>query len=194
MDEFDKMRFIALLYLCNSTREVDLLRFDWSKAFSIERDETLVDIGTYCLMDNHFHIIIRQRLEKGISKFMQKLSTAYTMYFNTKYERSGALFQGRFKARHVADDRYMQQLFAYVHLNPLGLIDKDWKKGVSSKSEAAAIKHLMGYKESSLPDYLSDTKPRPEEAILNREVFPNHHLDSGDFLDFLFAHYQKDPE
>ncbi|KKT80846.1 MAG: Transposase, partial [Parcubacteria group bacterium GW2011_GWF2_44_8b] len=67
----------------------------------------MVDIGAYCLMPNHFHLLVRERNEKGISLFMQKLITAYTMYFNDKYRRKGRLFESSYKSIHAADDRYL---------------------------------------------------------------------------------------
>ena len=74
----------------------------------------LVEIVAYALLPNHFHLILKEITPGGISKFMQKLGTSYTMFFNQKYERSGALFQGRFKAKSIAD---LTTLSAYVNLN-----------------------------------------------------------------------------
>ena len=59
-------------------------------------------------MPNHFHILITQMEEKGVSKFMQKLSTAYSMYYNKKYKRTGGLFEGKFKSEHLNKDRYLK--------------------------------------------------------------------------------------
>lgn len=75
---------------------------------------TLVDIVAYAFLPNHYHLLLKEKQEGGISKFMHKFSTSYTMYFNEKYERSGALFQGRFKAKDVAD---LLAVSAYVNLN-----------------------------------------------------------------------------
>ena len=77
----------------------------------------LVDILAYCLNPNHYHLVLRQRIDKGIEKFMQKVGTGYTNYFNAKYERSGALFQGRFKASHIDSDEYLLHVLAYVDAN-----------------------------------------------------------------------------
>ncbi len=67
-------------------------------------------------MPNHFHLILRQKVENGITKFMRKLGTGYTNYFNTKYQRSGALFQGNFKAIDIQKDEYLMHLSRYIHL------------------------------------------------------------------------------
>ena len=87
----DYDRFIALLYLCNSVKNIrlsDYPKVKLEKLLDIKRGETIVDIGAYCLMPNHFHLLIHEKTENGISKFMQKLLTAYTMYFNKKNERT----------------------------------------------------------------------------------------------------------
>ncbi len=75
-------------------------------------------------MPNHFHILFKQEKEQGITTFMQKLSTAYVMYYNKKYKRSGGLFEGKFKSKYAGEDRYLKYLFSYIHLNPLKILDK----------------------------------------------------------------------
>lgn len=79
--------------------------------------EPLVNIVAFCLNQNHYHFLLQQISEKGIEKFMQRLGTGYTMYFNKKYERTGALFQGVFKAIHVDSNEYLLHVSAYVNLN-----------------------------------------------------------------------------
>lgn len=77
----------------------------------------MVSIVAYCLLPNHFHLVLKQESEDGISKFMQKLGTSYTMYFNKKYNRSGSLFQGKFKANLIGGDFGLPVLSVYVNLN-----------------------------------------------------------------------------
>lgn len=77
----------------------------------------LVSIIAYCLLPNHFHLVLKQESKDGISKFMQKLGTSYTMYFNTKYKRSGSLFQGKFKANLIGGDFGLPVLSVYINLN-----------------------------------------------------------------------------
>lgn len=81
------------------------------------KSEYLVEIIAYCLNPNHFHLLLRQVSENGISKFMQKVGTGYTNYFNKKQDRSGSLFQGTFKAVHVDTNEYLLHLSVYVNLN-----------------------------------------------------------------------------
>ncbi len=82
-----------------------------------KNQENLVKIIAYCLNPNHFHLIIKQSSNNGISHFMQRLGTGYTMYFNNKQKRSGSLFQGKFKAKHIKDNEYLLYLSTYVNLN-----------------------------------------------------------------------------
>ena len=84
----------------------------------LENSERLVNLIAFCLMPNHFHLLLQERVAGGISKFMQRLGTAYTMYFNEKNERGGALFQGRFKNRLVDSELYLLKVIDYIHLNP----------------------------------------------------------------------------
>ena len=89
-----------------------------SGEISIEKDEAkLVSIISYCLLPNHFHLVLKQESENGISKFMQKLGTSYTVYFNNKHKRSGSLFQGKFKANMIDGEFGLPVLSVYVNLN-----------------------------------------------------------------------------
>jgi len=118
-----------------------------------------------------FHLIITQTENGSISKFMQKLATGYAMYYNQKYKRSGSLFEGKFKSEHVNSGRYLKYLFSYIHLNPIKLIQKDWKeKGIKSKKEA--IKFLKDYKYSSYLDFVGEK--RIQNKILDLRGFPNY--------------------
>ena len=166
----DHERFLALLYLCNNTEVVHISNhrgrtlMDW---LALPRAETLVDIGAYCLMPNHFHLLVREKGEGDISHFMQKLMTGYTMYFNTRHERSGALMQGKFKSSYVDTDRYLKYLFSYIHLNPVKLIDPKWKEtGIANRMKAQT--HLENFRYSSYPDYCGAN--RPEGVIINKQA------------------------
>lgn len=79
--------------------------------------DPLVEILAYCLNKNHYHLLLKQVADNGISKFMQKIGTGYTMYFNQKNKRMGALFAGRFKSKHVDTDSYLHHVGVYVNLN-----------------------------------------------------------------------------
>ncbi|MFA6407989.1 MAG: transposase [Candidatus Paceibacterota bacterium] len=77
----------------------------------------LIRFVAYCLNPNHFHLILEQLVDGGISEFMKRLGGGYTCFFNNKYERSGSLFQGKFKAIHIDTNEYLLHLSAYVNLN-----------------------------------------------------------------------------
>jgi REP element-mobilizing transposase RayT len=82
-----------------------------------EEGDELVEIVAYCLLPNHFHLLLRQKTDDGIVKFMQKLGTSYTMFFNKMEKRSGALFQGRFKATHISGIYSLPIVASYINLN-----------------------------------------------------------------------------
>ncbi len=82
-----------------------------------QNSANLVDIVAYCLLPNHFHLILKEVKDGGISKFMQRLGVSYTKYFNLKYDRNGVLFQGKFKATHLHENYPLDYISAYVNLN-----------------------------------------------------------------------------
>jgi len=179
-------RFLVLLYVCNSDIKVDIgdhLRqgLTLSEIFQMDKEKDLVSIGSYCLMPNHFHLLIHEKEEGGISLFMQKLQTAYTMYFNKKHDRNGALFQGTFKAQHITKDIYLKYLFAYINLNPIKLIDSKWKED-GIKSLQKSEEYLDEYKYSSYLDLIGIE--RMENKILDLSVFPEYFDSKLEFKDF----------
>lgn len=98
---------------------------------------------------------------------MHKLSTAYTMYFNIKCERTGSLFEGVFKAKHVSADSYFRRVLNYIHGNHAALFEPRWKEGIISNEERLA-KKLITYPYSSLSDY--SEQERPESAIVDKQA------------------------
>jgi REP element-mobilizing transposase RayT len=169
-DTQDYKRFISLLYLSSAKRNFRISDIS-SNVYNFDQKDKLVYIGSYCLMSNHFHLIITQTEDGSISKFMQKLTTAYSMYYNKKYKRTGSLFEGKFKSQHTGDDRYLKYLFSYIHLNPIKIIQKDWKE-VGIKDKQKSIDFLKSYKYSSYIDYFGIK--REENKILNIKAFPNY--------------------
>jgi len=182
-DEYDYNRFVLLLHVCNNTDRVDLgdlLRqgLSLSEIFEMEKGDAIVDIGVWCLMPNHFHLLLKEKKETGISVFMKKVLTAYSMYFNRKYHRTGSLFEGIFKAKHLDYDQYLKYQFAYIHLNPISLVDSGWKRKEIVDIEKAK-EFLNNYKYSSYLDYLG--VDRPERKIINRKEFPEYFGSSTEF-------------
>lgn len=181
----DYDRFISLLYIFNNTTTVHVSNLNdtaLGNILSLEKTDELVKITSYCLMPNHFHILAQEIREGGISKFMQKIMTGYTMFFNKKYERTGSLFESSFKSVHVDNDNHLKYLLAYIHLNPVKIIYPHWKeKGILDKNKAEEF--LKRYKYSSFSDY-SDEK-RKESKIIDKNVLPKYFDDFNDFEKYL---------
>ena len=177
-DDLDYRRFVELLFLSNMSEAVNLrdIRKVFDSVFDFERSDPLVHIGAYCLMPNHFHILLTPAVENGVHMFMLKLATGYSMYFNNRNNRTGALFQGKFKSQHANSDEYLKYLFAYIHLNPVKLIQPDWKENGVRDIEKVK-QYLDGYKYSSLKDYFG---AREETAILDPKKFPEYFRDKND--------------
>jgi hypothetical protein len=103
--------------------------------------ERFVELSAFCLMSNHFHLLVKETEEGGISKYMQRVLNGYTKYFNTKYKSSGHLLQGRYQSVHVTDGRQLLYLSAYIHRNPREIAGWKGKEGT--------------YPWSSLQDYVT---------------------------------------
>ena len=171
-DTHDYYRFKELLYLANSSRPLHRQtlskHLSHEEIFYLDRDDLLVSIGAYALMPNHFHLLLFEIRDRGISTFMQKIGTAYTMYFNTKYERSGGLFTKPFRSRHVDNDVYFQHVVGYIHSNPADLFEPHWKIGKIGSTRNLGHK-LIDYQYSSLALFAG--KNRYDAAIINPDVF-----------------------
>ena len=197
LDDEDRDRFTKLLYLCNSMKNInfrdDIVNQEID-AFDFGRGEPIISIGTWVLMPNHFHLYVTPHSssfdglvkEGGISYFMRKLGTSYSMYFNKRHGRTGRLFENVFKSTHIFNDEQAKYLFSYIHLNPVKLIDKNWKEqGI--KDTKKALQFLSTYKWSSYNDYRG--KKRPENRIISPKDFPDYFSDpkvfDGEILEWL---------
>lgn len=151
----DHQRFQTYLYILNDAhngRAASILQTKMRDPYAERRIEPLVAIGAYCLMPNHFHILATPIAENGISRFMHKLQTAYTLYFNEKTSRTGSLFQGPFKSVHVDSDSYLKYLYAYIHLNPARLLTQEWKAASAEELRSLGTK-ILAYPYSSAGEY-----------------------------------------
>jgi len=182
MDDTDKNHFIKLLFLCNSARNFVSRDIPRGSTYVYERGEPLVEIVAYCLMPNHFHLLVHEKEDHGTSLFMQKLLTAYSMYFNTKQARTGTLFEGKFKAKHADTDEYLKYLLAYIHLNPVKLVEPKWKES-GIQDRVIAQEFLNDYKYSSYLDWKGEV--RSESKIINREALPEYFAEAKDFDAFM---------
>ncbi|MBI4066032.1 transposase [Candidatus Kaiserbacteria bacterium] len=177
----DYARFRRLLYVANGTEHFVYRDIERKSLKEIDCGEPLVAIAAWVLMPNHFHILVKEITEGGTAAFMEKLCTSYSSYFNKRHDRVGPLFQGRYKSQHVTEDTHLKYLFAYIHLNPLKLIDPAWKEK-GSISVAAAKKFISSYEHSSYLSYM-DTS-REESILLSKNEFPEYFSENKDFEDF----------
>lgn len=161
LDDQDRFRFVHDLYEFNNKERVNTTFYEFKKSNDIGcrkdtefvRRKILVDIHAFCLMPNHYHLLISPKIEGGIPKFMKKLNMGYAKYFNEKYERSGALFQGKYKSIIIKKGSHFMHLPYYIHLNPLDLIFPEWRNGIISNPNKA-MKYLENYRWSSFQDYI----------------------------------------
>ncbi len=134
IDDKDRAKFLSLL-----ARHLDpttLTRDTNGK----EYEKYNVDLAAFCLMDNHYHLLLFQQSDAtAVSQLLKSISTAYTMYFNKRHRHQGTIFQGVFKASHIDDESYLLHISRYIHLNPFEYMTYHW---------------------SSLPYYL-ETPPPP---------------------------------
>ena len=139
-----------------------------NRSFGGEK-EKIVDIHAWVLMKNHYHLLLSERREGGISFFMRKLNVGYANYFNTKYERSGYVFQGRTKKILITRDSHFMHIVHYIHLNPLDYQkgSRDWRSRKIGSAQAA-LAHLARYRWSSYLDYCGE-KNFP--SLLTRDFF-----------------------
>lgn len=115
----------------------------------------LVDILSYCLMPNHFHFLLKERIVGGVTKFTQRLADGYTKYFNIRHEREGRLFTASYKSVRIQGDEQLIQVSRYIHLNP-----------TTSSHMRVPISQLKNFPWSSLSRYLennADLLCQPEE-------------------------------
>lgn len=133
-----------------------------------------VELVAYCLMPNHFHLLIKQLTRNGMTKLMRSLSTTYTMYFNKKYQRVGSLFQGKYKAALINQDSYLLHLSRYVHLNPI-------TAGLLTGSDPvrwpySSYQYYLGYKKADWvkPEIVLKFFERPDWSPIPAERFSTY--------------------
>jgi len=151
-DKQDFYQFLEMMDYFNQDRSLGGLKIYKYPVNLKHRGSTsvLVEVVAFCLLPNHYHLILRQVCDGGISKFMQKLGTGYTMYFNKKNERNGALFQGRFKAKMIEVQEHLEYLSVYVNLNfKIHKVDKNLSARRKKKYDGTAYR-------SSFNEYIYD--------------------------------------
>ena len=161
-DDYKKFQNLLKVYLSTPKRS-DLITAHYNR----KNLNGQVILLAYCLMPNHFHLLVRQNSKNGIADLVHCLNTSYVAYFNKKYDRVGALFQSRYKAALVENDSYLLHLSRYIHLNPAGFNKKIEKYPYSSylsyientKTEWLKPQMILGYfkrsKRKDVSDYFS---------------------------------------
>lgn len=173
MDKEDLMRFLLYLKVLNNIDPITSIYLHELKEKKIKvigptYDQQLVEIICFCLNPNHYHFLLKQVSDNGISKFMHRLGTAYVMYFNQKYKRSGTLFQGKFKAIHVESNEYLLYLSAYINLN--FEIHGKWE----------GVDNSMTY--SSWLEYCGDSK----DKLCHKDIILDQFYSRLEYQDFAF--------
>ena len=155
-DDFD--RFEGYLYILNAIdgpRASNVFASPHKEnVFSTARGEKLVAIGAYSLMPKGFFILLRPLVHDGVGRFMQKLQTAYTMYFNKKYQRIGRLFHSAYRSEETESRNQLSSIIAFVHLSPASLFDENWQEANLSELQTLA-KQAIAYRYSSVAEYAS---------------------------------------
>lgn len=126
LDDQDYRVFLHLLkyYLSPTDDEYPLKKFgiEQKRKRPLKSMFGEIELYCYCLMPNHFHLLVKQISKMGMQELMKKLTTTYAMYFNKRYKRVGYLFQGRYKASIILQDNYLLYISKYIHTNPSGLL------------------------------------------------------------------------
>ncbi len=128
---------------------------------TLKQGEKLVDILCYSVMPDHYHLLLKERKESGISNFIRKCNISIAKYINIKNNRLGPIFESRFKAKHIDSNEYLLHLSLYIHLNPLDIfIGKEWRKH-ALKDWFSAKKKLFHYPWSSIKAFLDNNYQDP---------------------------------
>lgn len=165
-DQYDFRRFYQSLFLFNSTKfknpggntemrdEILLQMIDKTE---VDRDP-FVEIISYCLLSNHFHLLLKQKRPEGIPIFLHKLSMGYSKYFNLRHKRTGTLYEGTYKAILIEKEEHLERLPRYIHLNALDTTSIDWR--TSPINNWGQIKKILNsYPWSSHHVYAGNEEP-----------------------------------
>ena len=142
-----------------------------------QKREWFVEIISYCLMPNHFHIVVKQLVDDGVKNYLRLVSDSFAHYFNIKNDRGGPLFESRFKAVRIEKDAQLLHVVRYIHLNPY------------SSYLVKNLEDLGQYPFSSFPEYIGKAK----KEICQKRLVLDHFKIYGKYKEFVFnqADFQK---
>jgi len=164
MEEFNTIEPIGSIYENSFRKQKHEPQLGSSASKLMKKQGKLVEFVCYCLNPNHYHFLLKQIADKGIEKFMHRLCSGFSKYFNIKHRRSGALFQGPFKAVHVDTNEYLLYVSAYVNLN-----NRVHRLG-------------SGASKSSWDEYLKGK--RIKEALCDKEIILSQFKTIAEYEDF----------
>lgn len=170
MNDYDFDRFLQSMNEFNSIEPIgSIFQRSFIKLQLRRPTSKLVEIVCYCLNPNHYHLILEQRVDGGISEFMKRLNGGYTKHFNFKHKRSGVLFQGKFKANHIDSNEYLLRASAYVNLNNLAhrirsdMFRSSWDEYINKSPASLCKKNIILNQFENKQEY----KEFAEEALGN---------------------------
>ena len=171
LDDHDRLRFLHDLYAFNDQQNTLNYKLPSRRDDNGKKKprKPLVHIHAFCLMKNHYHLLLSEACDRGIPNFMKKLNMGYAKYFNEKNGRSGALWQGKYKKRKIERNAHFLYIPYYIHLNPLDFIMPEWRAW-KIRNISKALEYLRTYRWSSHLDYLG-IKNFP--SITEREMVAN---------------------
>ncbi len=176
----DYQRFLTLLFSANGENSIPRLdrNIDLNLVWDIlnkkmDLGKALVDIVCFCLMPTHFHLLLKERGNGNISKYLHKTLVSHAKYMNLKYERRGHLFESNFHSKHIDDNDYLLKISCYIHKNPKDL--KSWKN-----------KEYF-YPWSSYQDYISENR---WGSLLNQEMIEGQFKNSQEYKNFVEENYE----
>jgi putative transposase len=188
------------LLLSNSTKSSDI--YDYLRSSpeanyqivleKLKEGEKLVDILCYAIMPDHYHLLVKERLENGIIRFARSCNTSVSKYINIKNDRKGPLFEGRFQSKHVDSNEYLLHLSLYIHLNPLDFLDsRNWRNG-NLKNWREKKNKLMNYSFTSIKNYLAEDFS--DGVISGSEIVKEQFKNKNEYEDYLREWAERDSQ
>jgi putative transposase len=172
-DDSDRLRFVHSLFVFNDVKNVDPNHASPYWREEADARDRLVNLYAWCLMGNHYHMLLSAVNDDpaNISTFLKKLNMGYAKYFNEKYLRTGALWQGKSKKIEIGSQPHFERIPFYIHLNPLDFKLPEWREG-KIKNTQYALDTLSAYRWSSHLDYMGENNwPSLLQKDLLSEVF-----------------------